>query len=56
MDIPAQVSAEAARAVESEYMELQGPEMAQRYLETCKRLQGEQNEVEKAQRGELIVT
>ena len=56
IDIPAPASTEAARAMESEYMGLQGPEMAKRYQETCKRLRGERNEVEKAQRGELIVT
>ncbi len=55
IDIPAPASTEAARAQESEYMRLQGPELAQRYQETCKRLRGERNEVEKAQRGELIV-
>ena len=56
IDIPEPASTEAARAFESEYMGLQGPEMAQRYQETCKRLRGQRNDVEKAQRGELIVT
>ena len=56
IDIPAPVSTEAARAFEAEYMQLQGPELAQRYQETCKRLRGDRNEVEKAQRGELIVS
>ena len=56
IDIPESPSTEAARAFETEYMGLQGPEMARRYQETCKRLKGERNEVEKAQRGELIVT
>ena len=55
IDIPAPASTGAARALELEYMGLQGPEMAQRYQETCKRLGGQRNEVEKAQRGELIV-
>lgn len=56
IDIPEPPSTEAARAFETEYMGLQGPEMAQRFQETCKRLKGERNEVEKAQRGELVVT
>ena len=56
IDIPAPVSTKAARAFESEYMEFQGPEMSQRYQETYKRLRGEQNEVERTQRGELIVS
>lgn len=55
IDIPASPSTEAARASESEYLRLQGPEMAQRYRETCKRLRGEANKVERASRGELIV-
>ena len=56
IDIPAPASTEAARVFESEYMGLQGPEMAQRYQETCKRLRGEQNKVKLAQKGELIVS
>ena len=56
IDIPEPVSTEAARGQEAEYMSLQGPELARRYQETCKRLRGERNEVEKAQRGELIVS
>jgi predicted amidohydrolase len=54
VEVPAPPSPGAARAYETEYMKLQGPEMARRHSETMKRLRGEENEVERAARGELI--
>ena len=55
IEVPAAPSTEAARAYEAEYMALQGPEMERRYSETQKRLRGEDNAVELAQAGELVV-
>lgn len=55
VEVPAPPSSEVARDYETEYMKLQGPEMARRHAETMKRLRGEENEVERAARGELIV-
>jgi hypothetical protein len=54
VEVPAPPSPGAARAYETDYMKLQGPEMARRHAETMKRLRGEENEVERAARGELI--
>ena len=54
VEAPAPPSAVAARAYETEYLKLQGPEMARRYEETLKRLRGEENTYERAARGELI--
>ncbi len=54
IDVPAIPSANAARTLESEYLKLQVPEMAQRFQETQKRLRGEENQNERASRGELI--
>ena len=55
IEVPAAPSTEAARAYEAEYMALQGPEMERRYGETLKRLRGEDNAVELAQAGGLVV-
>ena len=56
VEVPAAPSVGAARAYESEYLKLQGPEMSRRYEETMKRLRGEETAVGRAARGELIAT
>ena len=56
IDVPVPPSTTAARSLESEYLRLQGPEMNRRFQETRKRLAGRENEVERAMRGELIVS
>ena len=52
IEVPVAPSTKAAR--EYEYVELQGPEMDRRYHETIKRLQGDDNLVDSANRGQLI--
>ncbi len=54
VDVPALPLTSTARAYETKYLELQGPEMERRYQETMKRLRGEANLVDLAARGELI--
>jgi apolipoprotein N-acyltransferase len=54
VDVPVAPSTAAARAYEREYMGGQGQEMERRYRETDKRMRGEHNLVNLAQRGELI--
>lgn len=54
IDVPATPSTAAARTLESEYLQLQVPEMAQRYQETQKCLRSEENQMERASKGELI--
>ena len=54
IDVPALPSTEAARTLESQYMEQASSEMALRYEETRKRLKGEPNLVHEANYGGLI--
>ena len=54
IDVPALPSTEAARTLESQYMDQASVEMAQRYQETRKRLRGEPNLVHEANYGGLI--
>ena len=54
VEVPASPSSAAARALEAEYLSLQGPEMARRYREMMKHLRGESSLRELAERGELI--
>ncbi len=54
VEVPAPPSSAAARALEAEYLSLQGPEMARRYREMMKHLRGESSLRELAERGELI--
>ena len=54
VDLPTPPSSAAARLAESEYLARQGPEAAKRYVETAKRLSGEDNLVEVAAHGGLV--
>ena len=54
VDVPEPPSTESALGYEREYLAVQGPESATRYRETLKRLRGERNRVELAERGELV--
>ena len=56
VDVPQTPSMAAARALEAEYLALQGPEMSRRYSETVKRLKGEPNLTHLAARGALIAS
>jgi len=54
IQVPEAVSKRAARISENEYMVLQSPEMERRYIETMKRLRGQENLVDRASRGHLV--
>ncbi len=56
VEIPTAPSVHAARALEAEYLALQGPEMARRYREMMKHLKGEPSLRELAEGGELIAS
>lgn len=55
VEVPAQASTNAARTSEARYMALQGAEAARRYEELQKRLRGEQNFMDAAERGEMVM-
>lgn len=54
VEVPVPASTDAARASEVQYMALQGPESARRYEELQKRLRGEKNLMDVAERGEMV--
>ena len=54
IDVPVMPSTAAARDMESDYLKMQGPEMAQRYQETRKRLNGEEHLIVESSRGVLL--